>query len=155
MTKITTLSFGMLLLCGSAAIAQPYDHGPREGQNYRRCYDKPYGPPECAQLRLRPDFEHYREENAATIVGYILDPATGKPINSQEYRARYPRSDPGTWQYNASQNLWVDLTPPRPNLQNSEGYRDRDRDSDQDRDRDRDRERNRDRERDRDRDGDN
>lgn len=108
-TKIAAGSLAMLLLGSAAALAQPYGYG-GYNQNFRRCYEQPYGSSDCVQLRQTPAFEAYRQANAANITGYIVDPATGQPITEQAYLARYPGSNPGTWQYNASTNLWVDLT---------------------------------------------
>jgi hypothetical protein len=157
MTKIALAS--LAIIGSSAALAQPYGYGPRDGgprdrgRDYRACYEQPYGPPECAQLRQRPDFQAYHDRNGATIINWINDPATGRPITEQEYLARYSWANPRAWNYDPTTNLWVDPTAARyyPQTQN-----DRDRDYDRDRDRGRDYERGRDRdradERDRDRD---
>ena len=130
MRKFAIVSFPMVLLASSAAIAQPNGGG----QNYRACYEQPYGPSECAQLRQRPDFERYREQNAAVLPGFIIDPATNTPVTFQQYQARYPRSDRNTWQYDKVRNVWVDLTPQQflQAQNNREGDRDRERERDRD-----------------------
>jgi len=160
MQKFTKIALASLALLGSsAALAQPYGYGRDyrrdNGADYRRCYDQPYGPPECAQLRQRPDFQAYHDRNSASIVNWIVDPATNGPVTEQQYLARYPWSNPGTWIYEPTTNLWVDHTAQNPGYypqgQNYDRDRDYDRDQERDRDRDRDRERDRDRDRDRDR----
>jgi hypothetical protein len=143
MQSVIKIALASLALVGSsAALAQPYgygrDQGRGSGAEYRRCYDRPYGPPECAQLRQRQDFQEYHDRNGANIVNWIVDPATGRPVTEQQYLARYPSSNPRTWMYDPATNLWADLTG-----QNAGSYpqgqydRDRDRNRDTDRDRDR------------------
>ena len=156
-TRIAAASLAMLLVGGTASIAQPYGYG-REGYGrgdrdefYRRCYDQPYGPAECAQLRQRADFEAFRQ-HARNVPSFILDTATGAPITRDEYRARYPWTNLATWTYDATTNLWVDHTPQPFYRGDRDERRDFDRDRDRDRDRNFDRDREREREFDRDRD---
>ena len=150
-TKIAVGSLAMLLLGSSVALAQPYGNGrdyDRDGRarnydrDYRRCYDQPYGPPECAQLRQRPDFQAYHDRNGATIINWIIDPATGMPVREQQYLARYPGSNPGTWIYDPTTNLWVDHTAQNPGYYPQGENYDRDRERERDRDRERERDRN-------------
>lgn len=108
MKKATKLALGtlaMLMLASPAAFAQ-------SEQALASCYQAPapYGPPECAQLRQTPAFESFRYQNAAVLPGFITDPATGQPISSQAYQAKYPWTDKNTWQYDSATNLWHDLT---------------------------------------------
>jgi hypothetical protein len=152
MQSVTRIALASLALLGSsAALAQPYGNGRdygREyrrdnGADYRRCYDQPYGPPECAQLRQRPDFQAYHDRNGATIINWIIDPATGMPISEPQYLARYPGSNPGTWNYDPATNLWIDHTPQNPGYNPQGQNYDRDRGYDRDRERERERQRER------------
>ncbi len=150
MTRIAVGSLAMLLIGSAAALAQPYGYGgygPNNDQYYRRCYEQPYGPPECAQLRQRPDFDwfHY---HAANVPGFIIDPATGTPTSQQEYESRYPWTSLATWTYDPLTNLWSDHTQQAgysPQVQNYERDRDGGRGYEQDRDHHRDQDRDRDR----------
>jgi hypothetical protein len=91
MNKIATISFAVLMLGSSAALAQPYGYGGDEGYNR-------YG-------------EHYMcGRNLANVVNYIIDPASGRPITQAEYQARYPWTNPSTWTYDCASNLWTDHT---------------------------------------------
>jgi hypothetical protein len=151
MRNVTTIALASLALLGSsAALAQPYGNGRdynRDGRNngranggdYSRCYDQPNTPPECVQLRQRPDFQAYHDRNGATIINWINDPATGMPISEQQYLARYPSSNPGTWSYEPTTNLWVDHTAQNPGYYYPQGQNDRGRGREREPERNRDR----------------
>ena len=151
MRNVTKIVLASLALLGSsAALAQPYgngrdynrdgrDNSRANGADYSRCYDQPNTPPECVQLRQRPDFQAYHDRNGATIINWINDPATGMPISEQQYLARYPSSNPGTWSYEPTTNLWVDHTAQNPGYYYPQGQNDRGRGREREPERNRDR----------------
>ena len=133
------VTFAVLLLGSSAAIAQPY--GDRPYGRARPYNDRAVGPGENAcGLNL----------TGRNAVNYIIDPATGGPVTEAEYLARYPWSQATSWTYDCASNLWTDhTTPPNPGYypqtQNYERGRERERDRGNERDRERDRDREQDR----------
>jgi hypothetical protein len=147
MRDVTKIALASIALLGSsAALAQPYGNGRdynrdgrANGADYSRCYDQPNTPPECVQLRQRPDFQAYHDRNGATIINWINDPATGMPISEQQYLARYPSSNPGTWSYEPTTNLWVDHTAQNPGYYYPQGQNDRGRGREREPERNRDR----------------
>src|SRR5689334_10142898 len=147
MRDVTKIALASIALLGSsAALAQPYGNGRdynrdgrANGADYSRCYDQPNTPPECVQLRQRPDFQAYHDRNGATIINWINDPATGMPISEQQYLARYPSSNPGTWSYEPTTNLWVDHTAQNPVYYYPQGQNDRGRGREREPERNRDR----------------
>jgi len=99
MSKLAIVSFAVLTLGSSAALAQPYGYGQ-------------YGYGQCGQPDVyTPYGEHIVcGRNLAHIQNFIIDPATGRTITQQEYQARYPWTNSATWTYDCASNLWTDHT---------------------------------------------
>jgi hypothetical protein len=154
-TKIAVASIAMLLIGGSAALAQPYGYGRYGGPAYEPTGD--YYAPDGGHVVCggRVDLAH--------IVNWTIDPATGMRITREEYQARYPWTNLANWTFDCATGLWTDHTQPPQYYQQTQNYpfqsderyrgydRDRERNYDRDRGRednyDRDRERNYDRDR--------
>lgn len=118
MSKIAIVSFAVVLLGSSAALAQPYGYPPYG-----------YAPGSCPLPN----------------VNYIIDPATGQTITQTQYTARYPWTNSATWTYDCASNLWTDHTAQpnpgyyAPQAQYDGGDRERGREEGRDRERERDR----------------
>ena len=142
MSKFAIVSFAVVLLGSSAALAQPYGYGRGYGPpNNGRGYGPPPG-------NINGPTPGYCGPMTSNITNWILDPATGQPITESQYLSRYP-SNPATWSYSCNTGLWTD-----PNAQSyaaGEQFSERDRGRGEDRARDRERERERDQDRERER----
>jgi len=121
MSKFAIVSFAVVLLGSSAAIAQPYGY-------------RPYGPP----IGANGPTPGYCGPHTAGMTNWILDPATGQPITQSQYLSRYP-SNPPSWSYDCNTGLWTDPSAQAYATQGQYYGGDRGRGREEGRDRERDR----------------